>query len=242
MNSKKGFGGQHGIDERAKDKSAVGFDYKATVEKHSSQTDFVKGFGGKYGVDQNAQDKSAVGFSHKETLTKHSSQTDYTSGFGGKYGVQKEEPIGSSVALGPASPKPPPAEPKVVEKPAIVPIAKADVGNIRARFENMRKEQESESAKRVAEERKKRANAEQQKAQPKNDDHEDKTQQETIVVTKERNREPSPVRSKTPTEPEVSTSNIPDNDENNTEIVTSTTDEAIEERTEKFVGGINITS
>ncbi|CAF5122035.1 unnamed protein product, partial [Rotaria magnacalcarata] len=40
----------------------------------------------------------------------------------------------------------------------------------------------------------------------------------------------------------VSTSNIPDNDENNTEIVTSTTDEAIEERTEKFVGGINITS
>ncbi|CAF4619915.1 unnamed protein product, partial [Rotaria magnacalcarata] len=32
----------------------------------------------------------------------------------------------------------------------------------------MRKEQESESAKRVAEERKKRANAEQQKAQPKN--------------------------------------------------------------------------
>ncbi|CAF4780404.1 unnamed protein product, partial [Rotaria magnacalcarata] len=81
-----------------------------------------------------------------------------------------------------------------------------------------------------------------QKAQPKNDDHEDKTQQETIVVTKERNREPSPVRSKTPTEPVVSTSNIPDNDENNTEIVTSTTDEAIEERTEKFVGGINITS
>ncbi|CAF3533184.1 unnamed protein product [Rotaria socialis] len=240
---KKGFGGEHGIDERAKDKSAVGFDYKATVEKHSSQTDFVKGFGGKYGVDQNAQDKSAVGFSHKETLTKHSSQTDYTAGFGGKHGVQKEESTGSSAVVGPSSPKPPPpAEPKVVEKPAIVPTAKADVGNIRARFENMRKEQESESAKRVAEERKKRANAEQRKAQPKGDDHEKNTQHEIVVVTKESNREPSPVRPKTPTESELSTSNIPENNENNTETVTSTTNEAIEEHTEKFVGGINITS
>lgn len=35
---KKGFGGTFGVDERAKDKSAVGFDYKAPVEKHSSQT------------------------------------------------------------------------------------------------------------------------------------------------------------------------------------------------------------
>ena len=35
---KKGFGGAFGVDERAKDKSAVGFDYKASVEKHSSQT------------------------------------------------------------------------------------------------------------------------------------------------------------------------------------------------------------
>ena len=38
IDAKKGFGGEHGIDERAKDKSAVGFDYKPTSEKHSSQT------------------------------------------------------------------------------------------------------------------------------------------------------------------------------------------------------------
>jgi hypothetical protein len=38
IDGKKGFGGAHGIDERAKDASAVGFDYKANVEKHSSQT------------------------------------------------------------------------------------------------------------------------------------------------------------------------------------------------------------
>jgi cortactin len=85
----KGFGGAYGVDQHAKDKSAVGFDYKAEVEKHPSQTgliififiketflfsDFSKGFGGKYGTDPNAQDKSAVGFSHKETVPKHPSQ------------------------------------------------------------------------------------------------------------------------------------------------------------------------
>jgi hypothetical protein len=42
VDGKKGFGGEHGIDERAKDKSAVGFDYKPTVEKHSSQTGLEK--------------------------------------------------------------------------------------------------------------------------------------------------------------------------------------------------------
>jgi hypothetical protein len=38
VDGKKGFGGAYGVDERAKDKSAVGFDYKAQVEKHPSQT------------------------------------------------------------------------------------------------------------------------------------------------------------------------------------------------------------
>ncbi len=38
VDGKKGFGGVYGIDERPKDKSAVGFDYKADVEKHPSQT------------------------------------------------------------------------------------------------------------------------------------------------------------------------------------------------------------
>ena len=37
--------------------SAVGSDYVANVEKHSSQTDAAKGFGGKYGVQKDRQDK-----------------------------------------------------------------------------------------------------------------------------------------------------------------------------------------
>ncbi|CAF0769216.1 unnamed protein product [Adineta ricciae] len=148
---KKGFGGAYGVDERAKDKSALGFDYRAEVEKHPSQTDFSKGFGGKFGTDSNAQDKSAVGFSHRETVPKHSSQKDYSMGFGGKYGVQKEEPSRLN------APSSPPSERKVEEKPAPPTGSSAGVGNIRARFENMKKEQEEEAAKRVAEERNKRA-------------------------------------------------------------------------------------
>lgn len=37
--------------------SAVGSNYVANVEKHSSQTDAAKGFGGKYGVQKDRQDK-----------------------------------------------------------------------------------------------------------------------------------------------------------------------------------------
>lgn len=37
--------------------SAVGSNYVADVEKHSSQTDAAKGFGGKYGVQKDRQDK-----------------------------------------------------------------------------------------------------------------------------------------------------------------------------------------
>ncbi|CAF1240148.1 unnamed protein product [Rotaria sordida] len=202
-NSKKGFGGEHGIDERAKDKSAVGFDYKATVEKHSSQTDASKGFGG-------------------------------------KYGVQKEEP--ASPRIVPSSPKPP-TETKVIETPATVTSSKADVGNIRGKFENMKKEQESETAKRIADVRKNRVATEQQKQQSNNDDQENVKQQETILTTKETPREPSPTRPKTPTEPEVSTTNQDENDDNNIETVTSsTTNEENKENPDKFVGGINVTS
>ncbi|UJR15778.1 hypothetical protein I4U23_002712 [Adineta vaga] len=147
---KKGFGGAYGVDERPKDKSAVGFDYRAEVEKHPSQTDFSKGFGGKFGTDSNAQDKSAVNFSHKETIQKHSSQKDYSVGFGGKYGIQKEEPSRLAASETQIS------ERKSEEKSAPPVGSSVGVGNIRARFENMKKEQEEESAKRVAEERNKR--------------------------------------------------------------------------------------
>lgn len=39
------------------DKSAVGHDYVAKVEKHVSQTDYAQGFGGKYGVQTDRVDK-----------------------------------------------------------------------------------------------------------------------------------------------------------------------------------------
>lgn len=37
--------------------SAVGHEYIAEVEKHSSQTDAARGFGGKYGVEKDRADK-----------------------------------------------------------------------------------------------------------------------------------------------------------------------------------------
>jgi cortactin len=70
-----GYGGKFGVQTDRVDKSAVGFDYLPTTEKHASQVDYSKGFGGKYGVVNGQKDKAAVGFDHHEELAKHSSQT-----------------------------------------------------------------------------------------------------------------------------------------------------------------------
>ena len=98
------------VDTFRMDKSAVGHDYVAKVEKHESQTDGVKGFGGKFGVQSDRKDKvrlhfssikwkikspsflfqSAVGWDYQEKLVKHESQTDGVKGFGGKFGVQTD--------------------------------------------------------------------------------------------------------------------------------------------------------
>ncbi|CAJ0920703.1 unnamed protein product [Ranitomeya imitator] len=56
----------------------IGFDYKAQIEKHSSQQDHSKGFGGRFGVQSDRVDKSAVGFEYKEQLQKHASQQGNT--------------------------------------------------------------------------------------------------------------------------------------------------------------------
>ncbi|XP_055933404.1 src substrate cortactin-like isoform X2 [Argiope bruennichi] len=90
MKPSYGYGGKFGVQADRMDKSAVGHDYVAQVEKHASQIDAVKGFGGKYGVQADRQDKSAVGWDHHEKVDKHASQKDYASGFGGKFGVQKD--------------------------------------------------------------------------------------------------------------------------------------------------------
>ena len=63
--------------------SAVGSDYVANVEKHSSQTDAAKGFGGKYGVQKDRQDKvwtilvKTLASIYLDSLTKwiHNSKT-----------------------------------------------------------------------------------------------------------------------------------------------------------------------
>ncbi|XP_023372055.1 hematopoietic lineage cell-specific protein [Otolemur garnettii] len=85
-----GYGGRFGVERDRMDKSAVGHEYVAELEKHSSQTDAAKGFGGKYGVQRDRRDKSAVGFDYKGEVEKHVSQKDYSHGFGGRYGIEKD--------------------------------------------------------------------------------------------------------------------------------------------------------
>ncbi|XP_053884256.1 hematopoietic lineage cell-specific protein [Malaclemys terrapin pileata] len=86
-----GYGGKFGTERDRMDKSALGHEYVADVEKHSSQTDAAKGFGGKYGVQRDRADKSALGFEYKGEVEKHASQKDYAKGFGGRYGVEKDK-------------------------------------------------------------------------------------------------------------------------------------------------------
>ncbi|XP_014904417.1 src substrate protein p85-like isoform X2 [Poecilia latipinna] len=85
-----GYGGKFGVEKDRMDKVAMGHDYVAQVEQHSSQKDMAKGFGGKFGVQKDRVDKSAMGFEYKGEVQQHASQKDYSKGFGGKYGVDKE--------------------------------------------------------------------------------------------------------------------------------------------------------
>ena len=90
QNAGYGYGGKFGLEKDRMDKSAVGNDYVANVEKHESQVDHKKGFGGKFGVQSDRVDKSAVGWDHIEKVEKHASQVDQSKGFGGKFGVQED--------------------------------------------------------------------------------------------------------------------------------------------------------
>ncbi|XP_054609715.1 src substrate protein p85-like isoform X2 [Dunckerocampus dactyliophorus] len=86
-----GYGGRFGVEKDRMDKVAMGHDYVAQVERHSSQKDAARGFGGKFGVEKDRVDKSALGFEYKGQVQQHTSQTDYSKGFGGKYGVEKDK-------------------------------------------------------------------------------------------------------------------------------------------------------
>ncbi|VDO05318.1 unnamed protein product [Rodentolepis nana] len=67
-----GYGGKFGVEKDRMDKSAVGTDYHAELNKHASQQDYSKGFGGRYGVQADRQDKAAVGYDHHEDLSNKS--------------------------------------------------------------------------------------------------------------------------------------------------------------------------
>jgi len=88
--SSTGYGGKFGVQKDRMDKSAMGHDFIAKVDKHDSQKDYKTGFGGKFGVQSDRVDKSAMGWEHVEKVDKHNSQQDYKTGFGGQYGVQTD--------------------------------------------------------------------------------------------------------------------------------------------------------
>ncbi|XP_059420502.1 src substrate cortactin-like isoform X3 [Carassius carassius] len=114
-------------------------------------SDYVKGFGGKFGVQTDRQDESAVGWDHQEKLQLHESQKDYAKGFGGKYGVQKDRMDKSAGSF------------EEVQKPSAayqktrpVEAAGSGAGSIKARFENMARQNEEEDRRRAEEERARR--------------------------------------------------------------------------------------
>ena len=109
-------------------------------------SDYKTGFGGQYGVQSDRVDKSAVGWEHHEALQKHESQKDYSKGFGGKFGVQTDRKDKTALSYDDQS-----AEKigtnYVKTKPD---IPARNAGNLKARFENMAKQNEEESKVRIA--------------------------------------------------------------------------------------------
>uniref|UniRef100_A0A2K5RQD5 Hematopoietic lineage cell-specific protein n=1 Tax=Cebus imitator TaxID=2715852 RepID=A0A2K5RQD5_CEBIM len=144
-----GYGGRFGVERDRMDKSAVGHEYVAEVEKHSSQTDAARGFGGKYGVERDRADKSAVGFDYKGEVEKHTSQKDYAKGFGGQYGIQKDRVDKSAVGFNEME-----APTTAYKKTTPIEAASSGARGLKAKFESMaeekRKREEEEKAQQVA--------------------------------------------------------------------------------------------
>uniref|UniRef100_A0A8C5YHT3 Hematopoietic lineage cell-specific protein n=1 Tax=Microcebus murinus TaxID=30608 RepID=A0A8C5YHT3_MICMU len=144
-----GYGGRFGVERDRMDKSAVGHEYVAEVEKHSSQTDAAKGFGGRYGVQRDRADKSAVGFDYKGEVEKHTSQKDYAKGFGGQYGIQKDRVDKSAASFSEME-----APTTAYQKTTPTEAASSGARGLKAKFESMaeekRKREEEEKAQQVA--------------------------------------------------------------------------------------------
>ena len=114
-------------------------------------SDYKTGFGGQYGVQADRVDKSALGWEHHEKLNKHESQKDYAKGFGGKFGVQTDRKDKSALSY---DEQPEKIGTNYERTRPVVPVKNA--GNLRARFENMAKQNEEEAKRKAEEERKRR--------------------------------------------------------------------------------------
>jgi len=57
LNGGYGYGGKFGVETDRMDKSALGNDHIAELEKHESQKDYKVGFGGHFGVQKDRIDK-----------------------------------------------------------------------------------------------------------------------------------------------------------------------------------------
>ncbi|XP_047678258.1 src substrate protein p85 isoform X4 [Tachysurus fulvidraco] len=177
----KGFGGKFGVQTDRVDKSAVGWDHQEKLQLHESQKDYKRGFGGKYGVEVEKQDQCALGYDYKGSLAKHESQQDYSKGFGGKYGVQKDR-MDKSAGTFDEVEKPTTAYQKTKPHEA----AGRATGSIKARFENLAKQNEEEDKKRVQEERARR------EAKEKQEQEEARRKAEVSSKAKEPSPQPSP--------------------------------------------------
>ncbi|XP_030233515.1 src substrate cortactin isoform X2 [Gadus morhua] len=144
----KGFGGKFGVQADRVDQSAVGFEYAGKTEKHASQKDYSAGFGGRYGVQADRVDQSALGFDYQSKMEKHESQKDYSKGFGGKFGVQQDR-MDKSAGTFEDIDRPSSA----YQKTKATEAAGSGTGNIKARFENIAKQNEEEDRRRADEER-----------------------------------------------------------------------------------------
>ncbi|KAG7267388.1 hypothetical protein CRUP_017737 [Coryphaenoides rupestris] len=141
-----GYGGKFGVEKDRMDKGAMGHDFVAQVEQHSSQTDAAHGFGGKFGVQ------------------KDRGGQDYSKGFGGRYGVQTDriDKVLSLKAvfciiwkiLQSASSFTDMEEPSsAYTKTQPVEASSAGAGKLKARFENMAKASGEENKRRKERER-----------------------------------------------------------------------------------------
>ncbi|KAI4900681.1 hypothetical protein NFI96_018738 [Prochilodus magdalenae] len=154
---KRGFGGKYGVEAEKQDKSALGFDHKEGLAKHESQqgTDCMSC--SQHLFPQLLFPREYALLSSVPTLGANAVLSlipDYSKGFGGKFGVQKDRMDKSAGTF------------EDVEKPSTAyqrtkPVEAgkntgSGTGSIKARFENLAKQNEEEDRKRAEEERARR--------------------------------------------------------------------------------------